>query len=81
LTGETGRMSAIKRLSNNPYRIEFISVPVEEVANKEKKVPLDWITEDGHDVTKDMIEYLKPLIQGETKIQYENGIPRQMKLF
>jgi 6-phosphofructokinase len=81
LNGETGRMSAIKRLSNHPYRIEFISVPVEEVANKEKKVPPSWISADGHDVTKDMIDYLRPLIQGETKIQYENGIPRQMKLF
>lgn len=81
LHGETGRMAGIKRLSNNPYRVEFISVPVEEVANKEKKVPFSWITPDGNDVTREMVDYLKPLIQGETKTIYENGIPRQIKLF
>lgn len=77
LNGETGRMVAIKRLGDEPYRIEYISVPVEMVANHEKKVPLQWITEDGHNVTKDMISYLKPLIQGEAQIKYKNGIPRQ----
>jgi len=81
LQGGTGRMVAIKRSSNEPYRIELITVPVEEVANKEKKVPLDWITSDGHDVTKEMLDYLKPLIQGETNIKYENGIPKQIRLF
>lgn len=80
LQGETGRMAAIKRLSNEPYRIELVSVPVEEVANKEKKVPMDWITPDGYDVTEEMITYLKPLIQGEINIKYENGIPKQIRL-
>ena len=42
--GETGKMAAIRRLSDDPYRVEFISVPVSEVANHEKTVPLDWIT-------------------------------------
>ena len=81
LDGETGRMAAIKRLSDQPYRVEFISVPVSEVANHEKIVPMDWITPDGNDVTKEMMAYLKPLIQGETNIKYENGIPKQIKLY
>lgn len=81
LDGETGRMAAIRRLGNQPYRVEFISVPVAEVANKEKTVPLDWITPDGHDVTQDMIEYIKPLIQGETNVKYVNGIPLQVRLY
>ncbi|HHX12032.1 MAG TPA: 6-phosphofructokinase, partial [Clostridiales bacterium] len=77
LNRETGKMVAIKRLGDEPYRIEYVSVPVEMVANHEKKVPLQWITDDGHDVTEEMIAYLKPLIQGEAHIKYENGIPRQ----
>ena len=81
LGGETGRMAAIKRLSDLPYRVEFCSVPVGEVANHEKTVPLSWITEDGHDVTEEMIAYMKPLIQGETNVKYENGIPIQLKLY
>jgi ATP-dependent phosphofructokinase / diphosphate-dependent phosphofructokinase len=81
LAGETGRMAAIMRLSNTPYRVEFTSVPVQEVANHEKTVPLEWITPDGADVTEEMMEYLRPLIQGETNIKYENGIPVQIKLY
>lgn len=81
VNNETGKMSAIKRISGSPYRVEFISVPVNEVANHEKTVPLEWITEDGHDVTEEMISYLLPLIQGETNIKYENGIPAQLRLY
>lgn len=81
LDGETGRMAAIKRLSDMPYRVEFVSVPVNEVANHEKTVPMNWITPDGHDVTEELIAYMKPLIQGETNLKYENGIPVQIKLY
>lgn len=81
LNGETGKMAAIKRLSDMPYRVEFVSVPVCEVANHEKIVPMEWITPDGHDVTEELIAYMKPLIQGETNIKYENGIPIQIKLY
>jgi 6-phosphofructokinase 1 len=81
LAGESGRMAAIKRLSNEPYRVDFISVPVNEVANHEKTVPLNWITTDGHDVTEELIAYMKPLIQGETNVKYQNGLPLQIKLY
>ncbi len=81
LDGETGRMAAIKRLSDEPYRVEFVSVPVNEVANHEKIVPMEWITPDGHDVTKELVAYMKPLIQGETNVKYRNGIPLQIKLY
>ncbi len=81
LDGETGRMAAIKRLSDKPYRVEFVSVPVNEVANHEKIVPLSWITPDGHDVTEELVAYMEPLIQGETNVKFENGIPVQIKLY
>ncbi|MDF2537339.1 MAG: hypothetical protein K0S76_360 [Herbinix sp.] len=81
MNGETGRMAAIRRISDAPYRIEFISVPVSEVANHEKTVPLEYITPDGHDVTEELIAYMKPLIQGETNIKFENGLPKQISLY
>jgi 6-phosphofructokinase 1 len=81
LGGETGRMAAIKRLSDEPYRVEFVSVPVSEVANHEKIVPMNWITPDGHDVTEELVAYMKPLIQGETNVKYVNGLPLQIKLY
>lgn len=81
VNGETGKMAAIKRLSDDPYRVEFTSVPVGEVANHEKIVPLDWITPEGNDVTEEMMAYLRPLIIGETNVKYENGIPKQYRLY
>lgn len=80
VNNETGKMAAIKRLSDNPYRVEFTSVPVSEVANHEKIVPKEWITPEGNDVTEEMMTYLKPLIMGEINIKYENGIPKQYRL-
>jgi 6-phosphofructokinase 1 len=81
LDGETGKMAAIKRLSDKPYLVEFVPVPVNEVANHEKTVPLEWINERGNDVTEEMMAYLYPLIQGETNLKYENGIPKQIRLY
>ena len=81
LDGQTGKMAAIKRLSDQPYRVEFITVPVNQVANHEKTVPMEWITPDGHDVTEELVAYMKPLIQGETNLKYVNGIPKQLKLY
>lgn len=79
--GETGRMVAIKRISNDPYLVEFTSVPVSEVANHEKTVPIDWITPEGNDVTEEMMAYLRPLIIGEVNLKYGNGIPKQYRLY
>ncbi len=63
LAKQSGTMAVINRKQDNPYEIVFSSVPVSQVANKEKAVPLDWIAESGHDVTQKMMDYLSPLIQ------------------
>jgi 6-phosphofructokinase 1 len=81
LGAETGKMAAIKRISNSPYKIECISVPVSEVANKEKTVPLEWVTSEGNDITKEFLDYLEPLIRGEVNQKYENGIPKHLILY
>ena len=81
LEGKSGRMAAIRRIQNEPYRIEITDVPVSEAANAEKKVPMEWMTPAGNDVTEEMIAYLRPLIQGEPEIIYENGIPCHIRLY
>ena len=45
------------------------------VANSEKTVPRHWINADGNDVTKEMLEYLKPLVRGVAQIPYRDGLP------
>ena len=43
-------------------------------ANQAKEVPVSWITPDHHDVTEEMITYLKPLVAGEVPTDYTDGI-------
>ena len=75
LNGRTDEMTSLRRISNDPYRVEYITVPVSEVANKEKTIPREWINEAGNDVTQELIDYLQPLIEGEVKVEYNKGIP------
>ena len=79
-SGKTGYMVAIHRTSNDPYTWETELLPLEKCANYEKKVPVEWINEAGNGVTQEFIDYALPLIQGETKLQKENGLPRFAKL-
>jgi 6-phosphofructokinase 1 len=79
-SGKSGYMVAIKRLTSAPYAWETELVPLEKCANFEKKVPQEWINAEGNGVTQDFIDYALPLIQGETKMQKVNGLPRFAKL-
>ena len=81
LQGKSGLMASVERLGSHPYQVRYTAVPVCEVSNQEKKVPDDYINEAGNDVTEKMMEYLKPLIHGETEIIYENGIPNHLYLY
>lgn len=80
IEGMSGKMTAIKRKSNVPYEIEYVTVDIENVANIEKTVPLQWITPEGNDISEEMLEYLLPLIQGEVDIPYINGLPKHFVL-
>ncbi|MDR2822880.1 MAG: 6-phosphofructokinase [Acholeplasmatales bacterium] len=77
---KTDIMVAFKRISDSPYEIEYVYVPLEDVANKEKSIPLEWIKEDNTGLTDDFINYLLPLIQGENQLKKEDGLPRFAKL-
>lgn len=78
--GKSGVMVTLDRQDCEEYTIEYGCVDISEVANQEKTVPLSWITEDGHDITQEMFEYLYPLIEGERNIRYRHGIPNNVLL-
>jgi ATP-dependent phosphofructokinase / diphosphate-dependent phosphofructokinase len=59
--GESGVMVSIKRVSNNPYKIEFGKVPLREVAVSAKPMPLEYFNKEGNHVSEKFIEYMKPL--------------------
>ena len=59
--GETAKMCAIERVSNDPYETRTKLVDVLSVANKVRSVPREWISADGMGVEKELIEYMRPL--------------------
>lgn len=73
--GNTGFMSSLRRTSDAPYTYEFEMGNLAEIANAIKEVPREWINEAGNDVTQEMVDYLKPLIQGEVPVAYKDGLP------
>ena len=81
LAGETDKMVAIKRVTENG-KVSFTTElrPLSEVANYEKKVPMDWITPARNFVTQDFIDYALPLIQGEPERPREDSLPRYARL-
>jgi 6-phosphofructokinase 1 len=58
---ETGVMVSIRRVSNDPYAIEFGKVPLKEVAVSAKPMPLEYFNAEGNHVSPKFIEYMKPL--------------------
>lgn len=80
LTGTSGKVMVFKRVSDSPYNIVFDSVPANDIANKIKYFPKEWITDGENNVTDDAVTYFLPLIQGEQNIRMKNGIPIHFKI-
>ena len=81
LSGETGKMVAFERvMADGQYACRMKLIPLSDVANYEKKVPVEWIVPEGNNVTQDFIDYALPLIQGVPEIPLENGLPRYARL-
>lgn len=78
--GTTDRMVGFKRVSSNPYKIKYALIPLKQVANTEKKVPLEWILADGAGLAQAYIDYALPLIQGDSKAKLVDGLPHFAKL-
>ena len=75
LEGNTGMMAAFERVDGSDYQIAMKLVDVAKVCNQEKKFPQEWITNHGTDISEAFLDYAVPLIQGESKVPFENGLP------
>jgi len=81
LEGHNSIMPTVVRKSSAPYEWEIGRAPLSEVANVEKMMPMEFITEDGFGITSACKEYLYPLIQGEAYPPYnKNGMPEYVTL-
>ena len=77
--GESGKVVVLKRVSDDPYMCITETHDVHDIANVEKKVPLEWIT-DNNNVTSDLLHYIRPLIQAELSPIMVDGLPRHLNV-
>ena len=75
LKGHNAVMPTIERTSDAPYRYKIGMAELKNVANVEKFMPRDFITEDGFGITEKCRAYLEPLIAGEDYPAYRGGLP------
>ena len=62
LSGQTGVMPAIRRLSSEPYETELFLAPIREVMLTERTMPAEYINEAGNGVTEAYCAWLRPLL-------------------
>ena len=80
VAGDNAVMPTVKRLSDEPYVWEIGKAKLEDVANVEKMMPKEFITEDGFGITEACRRYLSPVIEGEDYPPYEKGLPKYVTL-
>jgi len=73
--GKSGVMPIIKRISNSPYEWVISEGDLNQIANKEKTLPKNFISNDGFGITEAGRNYLLPLIEGESFPKFSNGTP------
>jgi 6-phosphofructokinase 1 len=80
ISGRNAVMPAIKRLADVPYQWEIGVAELKDVANVERKMPRDFISDDGFHITDKCRTYLAPLVSGEDYPPYRNGLPDYVRL-
>ena len=75
LAGKNAMMPTVVRESSYPYKWHIGEANLADIANVEKKMPRDFIAEDGFGITEAAREYFAPLILGEDYPPYKNGLP------
>ncbi len=78
--GKTDFMVGCARPESGEYHYDIKLIPLDEVANTERKIPRDWINEAGNGLNQQYIDYVLPLIHGESCPPMEDGVPRFAKL-
>ncbi|WP_027160171.1 6-phosphofructokinase [Methylobacter luteus] len=75
ISGRSAVMPTIVRTSDSPYQWHVGHAELKDVANVEKMMPAEFISEDGFGITEACRRYLQPLIMGEDYPPYKNGLP------
>ena len=76
--GKTGMMITLDRNGDDPYQCGTSAYDIHAIANVERPVPAEWITEDGCGLNDGYEKYARPLIMGELTPMMVNGLPRHL---
>jgi 6-phosphofructokinase 1 len=80
LAGKNAVMPAIIRSAGTRYKWSIGEADLRKVANREKKMPKNFITKDGFGITPRARDYFAPLIHGEAIPTFKNGLPVHTEL-
>ncbi|MEY2881316.1 MAG: hypothetical protein RLZZ15_3696 [Verrucomicrobiota bacterium] len=80
VNGETDKMVTLIRGDGETYTAETGLAPLSEIANGVKKLPREWINEDGVSMNFQFLRYAQPLIQGEPSVPHDAGVPQFARL-
>ena len=80
VNGESDKLVTLVRGDTDHYTCETGLAPLADVANTVKKLPREWINEDGVSMNFQFIRYAQPLIQGEVVVPQDNGVPAFARL-
>lgn len=59
---ETNGTVSIRRVTNEPYVVEYVMNELKKVARDTRTMPDNFISASGHDVTEDFVAYCRPLV-------------------
>jgi ATP-dependent phosphofructokinase / diphosphate-dependent phosphofructokinase len=80
IDGETDKMVTLVRGDTENYSCETGLAPLSDIANGVKKLPREWVNEDGTSMNFQFLRYVQPLIQGEVSVPHDNGVPVYARL-
>ncbi len=78
--GKSGSMVTLDASSGGGYRSTTGLAPLSAVANRERTVQKEWINGEGNFPTTNLIDYVRPLIRGEVKVPFKDGLPTFARL-
>ena len=76
--GKTAMMITLDRNGDDPYQCGTSAHDIHDIANVERKIPDEWITEDGMNLNDGYAKYARPLIMGELIPLFVDGVPRHL---
>lgn len=75
----TNLVPVLRRKEGETYEVYYTEVAPDEIANREMKIPQEWLV-DKKTLQEKILSYALPLIEGEVDQTYENGMPVFVKI-